>query len=317
MTALAPESAAAAPAAASSRKGRTAERAKKERRAAYLFLAPDVLGLAVFVGVPMLLSVAFGFFQISGFGQYEFVGLNNYRRMFSDPLFLGSLRTTLVYVVVLIPLLFVVSLALALLVKQKIPLIGLYRTLFFVPHVVSVVVLALMWRFMLGDQTGMLNRALTFFGLPPQSWLGDPDLALGAVVAITVWALMGYYMVIFLAGLQEIPAEYYESARIDGAGRWASFRAITWPLLKPTSFFVLLMSTVAAITGAFDLIYILTKGGPANGTSVVIFYIYQQAFQFGEYGYAAAMGTFLVFIMLACSSLIFAVTKGGRFTYGD
>lgn len=293
------------------------ERQKKERLAAYLFLAPDVLGLAVFVGVPMVLSVAFGFFQISGFGQYEFVGVNNYRRMFSDPLFLGSLRTTLIYVVVLIPLLFVVSLALAMLVKQKIPLIGVYRTLFFVPHVVSVVVLALMWRFMLGDQTGVLNQVLTFFGLPPQSWLGDPNLALGAVIAITMWALMGYYMVIFLAGLQEIPAEYYESARIDGAGAWASFRAITWPLLKPTSFFVLLVSTVAAITGAFDLIYILTKGGPANGTSVVIFYIYQQAFQFGEYGYAAAMGTFLVVIMLACSSLIFAVTKGGRFTYGD
>lgn len=315
MTTVAPDVATAGAVAPGTSAG--ARLRRRERWTALLFLAPDVAGLAVFVGVPMVLSVVFGFFQISGFGQYEFVGFDNYRRMFADPLFFGSLRTTLLYVVALIPLLFVVSLALALLVKQKVPLIGVYRTLFFVPHVVSVVVLALMWRFLLGDQTGLLNRALTAVGLPAQSWLGDPDLALAAVVVITVWALMGYYMVIFLAGLQEIPAEYYEAARIDGASAWASFRTITWPLLKPTSFFVLLVSTVAAVTGGFDLIYILTKGGPANGTSVVIFYIYQQAFQFGEYGYAAAMGTFLVLIMLACSSLIFALTKGGRFTYGD
>src|SRR5690606_32956332 len=115
-----------------------------------------------------------------------------------------------------------------------------FRTLFFVPNVVSVVVVGLVWSFMLNDQTGVTNRFLRWFGLTPPSWLGNPKLALGSVIAITIWALMGYYMIIFLAGLRDIPSEYYESARIDGASGWQSFRNITWPLLKPTSFFVLL-----------------------------------------------------------------------------
>jgi multiple sugar transport system permease protein len=133
------------------------------------------------------------------------------------------------------------------------------------------------------------------------------------VIAVTVWYYMGYYMIIFLAGLNEIPRELYEAAKIDGAGPWTSFRRITWPLLKPTSFFVLIVSTVAAITGTFDLIFVLTDGGPANGTAVAMFYIYQQAFVFGEYGYAAALGSFLVLVMVALSWLIFKATKGGRF----
>lgn len=292
-------------------------KARRERRAAVLFLVPDAVGLAVFIGIPMVLSFVLGFFRISGFGDYEFIGFDNFRRMFADPMFLSSLRTTLIYVCVLVPGVFCVSLALAVLMQQKIPFVGVFRTLFFVPNVVSVVVVGLVWSFMLNDQTGVTNRFLRWFGLTPPSWLGNPKLALGSVIAITIWALMGYYMIIFLAGLRDIPSEYYESARIDGASGWQSFRNITWPLLKPTSFFVLLMSTVAAITGAFDLIFVLTGGGPANGTSVIIFYIYQQAFQFGEYGYAAAMGSFLVVVMLICSAVIFSLTRGGRFTYGD
>lgn len=298
-------------------RGQVSIQVRQERRAALLFLAPDVLGLAVFIGIPMVLSFVLGFYRISGFGDYDFIGVDNYRRMFADPMFLSSLRTTLIYVGGLVPGVFCVALALAVLMQRKLPLVGLFRTLFFVPNVVSVVVVGLVWSFMLNDQTGVTSRFLRWIGITPPSWLGDPNLALGTVIAITIWALMGYYMIIFLAGLQDIPTEYYESARIDGASGWQSFWNITWPLLKPTSFFVLLMSTVAAITGAFDLIFVLTGGGPANGTNVVIFYIYQQAFQFGEYGYAAAMGSFLVLVMLICSSIIFSVTRGGRFTYGD
>jgi multiple sugar transport system permease protein len=126
---------------------------------------------------------------------------------------------------------------------------------------------------------------------------------------------MGYYMIIFLAGLQEIPREYYDAAKIDGARNWQLFRHITWPLLKPTSFFVLLVSTITGVAGlqAFDLIYVMTKGGPANSTSLGIFYIYQQAFQFNDYGYAAAMSSFLVLLLLAATALMFVLTGGGRF----
>jgi multiple sugar transport system permease protein len=292
-------------------------RRQREGWAAALFLAPDVIGLTVFVGLPMVLSFVLSLFQVSGFGQYDFVGFGNYARIFADPVFFSSLGTTLIYVVFLVPGGFVVSLLLALLVRQKLPGVGFFRTAYFLPFSISIVVVALIWRFMLDDQVGVLNKMIGLVGIPPQSWLGDPHLALGAAIVVTIWVQMGYYMVILLGGLQDIPTEYYEAARIDGATAWDNFRHITWPLLKPTSFFVLLTSTVAALTGAFDLIYVLTKGGPANSTNVLIFYIYQQAVQYGEYGYAAAMGTFLVIIMLACSTAIFVTTRGGRFSYGD
>lgn len=296
----------AAPATAKSRE-------RREWLAAALFLAPDVIGLLVFVAVPMVLSVVLGFYQVSGFGEYKFIGLGNYRRMMDDPLFWESLRTTGLYVVVLVPVLFAVSLGLGLLIKQKLPGVGIFRTVFFMPYVISLVVVGLLWKFMLDEQTGVVNRSLEAVGLEGQSWLGDPSLALGVVIAISTWVMMGYYMIIFLAGLQEIPQEYYEAAKLDGAGPWTTFRRITWPLLRPTSFFVLMMSTIAAVTGGLELIFILTNGGPANSTTLAVFYIYQQAFVFGEYGYAAAMGSILVLIMVACSAVLFAVTRGGRF----
>jgi len=289
-------------------------RRRRETRAAALFLAPDLIGLAVFVGVPMVLSVILSFMSISGFGSYRWVGLANYQRMVADPLFWHSAWVTVLYIVVGVPLLFVVSLALGLLIQQKLPGVGAMRTMFFLPYVLSSVVVGLVWRFMLDDQTGVVNSGLRSVGLPGESWLGSPGLALGTVIAIGTWVAMGYYMVIFLSGLQDIPREYYEAARVDGAGSVASFRLITWPLLRPTSFFVLLMSTVAAITGGFDTIFVLTSGGPANGTTVLVFYIYQQAFQYGEFGYSAAMGTVLVVVMLLASLVVFRATHGGRFS---
>lgn len=302
---------AAAPAAPPARRGMS--RKHREWLAAGLFLLPDGLGLLVFVGIPMVLSIVLGFFQVSGFGSYTYVGLGNYERMMNDPLFWESMRITAIYVLVLVPVLFCVSLGLGLLVKQKLPGMAAWRTMLFLPHVISLVVVGLLWKFMLDDQVGVVNQAMRGLGMDGESWLGKPEFALGSVIAVTVWVMMGYYMIIFLAGLQDIPREYYEAARIDGAGAWTTFRTITWPLLRPTSFFVLLMSTVAAITGGLDLIFVLTNGGPANGTSVAIFYIYQQAFVFGEYGYAAAMGSFLVLIMVLFTGVIFAVTRGGRF----
>lgn len=296
---------------------RQLSRRHREWIAAALFLAPDGIGLLLFVGLPMVLSVVLSFFQVSGFGSYEFIGLGNYRRMVNDPLFWDSMQTTGLYVVVLVPTLFVVSLGLGLLVQQRLPGVGVFRTVFFLPYALSLVVVGLLWKFMLDDQTGVVNKTARGVGLEGRSWLGDPSLALYSVIAVFVWVMMGYYMIIFLAGLQEIPRELYEAARIDGAGPWQRFRRITWPLLRPTSFFVLLMSTVAAITGGFELIFVLTQGGPADSTSLAIYYIYQQAFNFGEYGYSAAMGTALVLVMVVCSGLIFALTRGGRFHDGD
>jgi multiple sugar transport system permease protein len=171
---------------------------------------------------------------------------------------------------------FVCSLFLALLIKQKIPLVGVFRSMFFLPNVVSLVVVGFVWKFLLTDQIGLINQLLQIIRISGNSWLGDPKFALGTILIVTIWFSMGYYMIIFLADLQEIPQEYYEAAHLDGASHWATFRYVTWPLLKPTSFFVLLVSLVSAVSGAqgFDLIFVMTQGGPANSTSLGIFYIY-------------------------------------------
>ena len=292
-------------------------RKQRESLAAYLFLLPDSLGLLIFVGAPMLLSLSLGFFNVTGFGGYTFVGFDNYQRMFGDPLFLTSLRTTATYVVLLVPGVYVTGLGLALLVNQRLPLTPIFRGMLFLPHVVSLVVVGLIWQFMLVDRVGVINQVLATIGLSGKSWLGTPATALPTVLVVTIWFLMGYYMIIFLAGLQEIPREYYEAARIDGASGWRTFRDITLPLLRPTSFFVILVSTVAAVAGAqgFDLVYVMTAGGPANSTSLVIFYIYQQAFTYGNFGYAAAMASFLVVVLVFLTGILFKLTKGGRFDF--
>ncbi|UVY84003.1 sugar ABC transporter permease [Brachybacterium sp. NBEC-018] len=293
------------------------QRSRREARAAALFLAPDAIGLTVFVAIPMLLSVVLGFFWIDGFGNVDFIGVDNYVRMAKDPQFWNSARVTLIYLVTLVPLIFVVGLGLALLVQQRFPAVGIIRSALFLPYVVSMVVVSMIWQFMLTDRTGVIATALSAIGIDGISFLGDPKLALGTVVAVTVWLQMGYYMIIFLAGLQDIPGELYEAARIDGANAWQRFRSITLPLLAPTSFFVLLTSMVAVVTGGLDMIFVLTSGGPANSTSLLIFYIYQQAFLFGDLGYAAAVGSVLVVFLLIVSAGMFLATRGGRFSHDD
>lgn len=292
-------------------------RERRERRAALFFLAPDAIGLTVFVAIPMLLSVVLGFFWIDGFGNFDFIGLDNYVRMVKDPQFWSSAKVTLIYLVVLVPLIFVVGLGLALLVQQKFPAVGVIRSALFLPYVISIVVVSMVWQFMLTDRTGVIATLLSKIGIDGLSFLGDPKLALGTVIAVTIWLQMGYYMIIFLAGLQDIPTEYYEAARIDGASAWQRFRRITMPLLAPTNFFVLLTSMVAVVTGGLDMIFVLTSGGPANSTSLLIFYIYQQAFLFGDLGYAAAVGSVLVLFLLIFSAAMFLATRGGRFSNDD
>ncbi|WP_258370226.1 MULTISPECIES: carbohydrate ABC transporter permease [unclassified Curtobacterium] len=287
-------------------------RARREGFAALLFLLPDSLGLLLFVFIPMVIAIVLGFFRLDGFGNLTYIGVQNYVRMVHDPAFLQSAGVTVTYLVVLVPSVFVVSLLLALLVQQRIPFIGAIRSALFAPYVISLVVVGLMWQFLLSDKVGYVNQLLATVGVHGISWLGDPRYTLGTVVVISIWFQMGYYMVIFLSGLQDIPAELYEAARIDGATAWQRFWSITWPMLRPTALFVLITVTIAVITGGFDLIYILTGGGPADSTSLLIFYIYQQAFLYGEYGYAAAIGSVLVLVLLAWSAFMFRITNGGR-----
>jgi multiple sugar transport system permease protein len=289
----------------------------REKLAGYLFVLPDALGLLLFVGVPMILALGLGFFEVDGFGGYRFTGLSNYRRMWADPLFWQSLRATLLYAVMLVPSLYVAGLGLALLVEKTNAWNGALRAIFFLPQMISLVVVALIWRMLTVEKIGVVSRVLSPLGLGGISFLGNPDWAMFAVVFVSVWFLMGFYMLIFLGGLQDIPKEYYEAARIDGAGPVSSFWFITLPLLRPTSFFVLLVSLVTAVAGgaAFDLIYVMTKGGPANSTSLLIYYAYQQAFQYNAFGYAGALASILVVLLLLVTLVMFLLTRGGRFQY--
>jgi multiple sugar transport system permease protein len=296
-------------------KGLTA--VQREALAGYLFVAPDFLGLVLFVGLPMLLALTMGFFDVNGFGQFTFVGLANYQKMLVDPIFWQCLRVTLTYMVLLVPGLYLSGLGLALLVRRTNRFTTVMRAMFFAPQMVSLVVIALVWQVMTTDKIGMLPRVLSFLGIGGVSLLGNPALALYTTLFVTIWFLMGFYMLIFIGGLQDIPKEFYEAAEIDGATPVQSFWNITLPLLRPTSFFVLLISLVAAVAGgqAFDLVYVMTKGGPANATSVLIFYIYQQAFQYSAFGYAAAMASIVVAILMLATLVLFLLTRGGRFNY--
>ena len=287
--------------------------------AGYLFVLPDVLGLFIFLGVPMLLSLVLSVYEVDGFGGYAFVGAKNYIRMWNDPLFWKGAQVTALYAVMLVPALYVCGLGLALLVQQTNRFNAVMRSMFFAPHMVSLVVVALVWQFMVIDKVGVVSRITLMLGIGGLSFLGDPSFALITVVVVSVWFLMGFYMLIFLGGLQDIPAQYYEAAVMDGAGPVARFWYITVPLLKPTSFFVVMVSMVAAVAGAqaFDIIYVMTKGGPANSTAVLIVYVYQQAFGFGAFGYAAAMSSILVVALMVVTAVFFAVTRGGRFEHDE
>lgn len=299
------------------RRGRLSAR-HREWVAGYLFVLPDALGLLLFVGIPMVLALMLGFFDVDGFGGYSFVGLANYRRMWVDPLFWNAVRLTLLYAVLLVPLLYVTGLGLALLVQRTTKVNAVLRAMFFAPHMVSLVVVALVWQFMVVDKIGIATRLATWFGVAGVSLLGDPRFALFTVVVVTTWFMMGYYMLIFLGGLQDIPREYYDAAKVDGAGPITRFWYVTLPLLRPTSFFVVLISVVLATAGTqtFDVIWVMTHGGPANATSVLVIYIYQQAFGFGAFGYAAAMASTLVVGLMALTCLFFVMTRGGRFNHG-
>ncbi|WP_019586187.1 carbohydrate ABC transporter permease [Deinococcus apachensis] len=281
-------------------RSRLPRREARERLTAFGFLLPDVLGLLVFVVGPILAALLISFTNWNALGAPSWVGLANYQRLFADPQFWSSLRVTAVYTVVYVPLVYAVSLGLAVLANQRVPLIGLFRTIFFVPVVLSLVVTGLMWRFIFDEQVGLLNYALSLVGMEPRAWLGDVNLALPAIIVVSVWINMGYYMTIFLAGLQDIPREYYEAARIDGASGWQTFWRITLPLLRPTSLFVVVVCLIGAFQ-VFDQVWVMTKGGPADATQVTVIYIYKQAFQYLNLGYASAIAFALFLIILAFS----------------
>ena len=264
----------------------------------YLYLVPTVVGLLLFSAGAVVGSLLISFSRWDIITPPEWVGIENYRLMFRSELFWSVFWNTWYFTLLYVPLTILTSLALALLVNQRLKGIAFFRTVYFFPVVSSMIAVALVWSWMYNPEYGLLNFLLkSLFGVQGPAWLADSDWAMPAMVLVAVWKTTGYSMVIFLAGLQGIPDELYEAAGLDGAGRWAKFRNVTLPMLSPTMFFVLVVTLINSFQ-VFEQTYVMTKGGPANATMTLSFFIYQNVFQFFKMGYAAAM-SYVLFAIIA------------------
>ena len=282
----------------------------KENAFAYLMLAPDVIGLAVFVFLPILIALYVSFNNWNALEPMVFCGLDNYKAMLSDSQWWHSVWTTILYTLMFVPLVFGISLLLAVFINSIPGFIQeLFRTIYFIPYAVSTVVASIIWRFLMDPQRGFINDFLKVFGIPPQDFLGSTKQALLCIAIISAWMLIGYYTIIFLAAIKDIPVSYYEAAFLDGATSFQAFKRITIPMIKEVSTFVLIVTTIASFQ-VFDQIKILTNGGPADATTVSVYYIYQNAFDYMKVGYSSALAFVLFLIIFVFSLLQLRLTKG-------
>ena len=270
----------------------------------YLFIAPSMLGILAFTLFPVLAALGISFSEWNLITPPVFVGLDGYRALLSDPLFGKVLLNTLYYTAGSVPLNLVLSLALAVALNQRIRGLALYRTAYFMPVVSSMVAVGLIWAWLYDTDYGLVNALLVRLHLPAIAWLTSTEWAMPAIILTSVWKSLGFNMIIFLAALQDVPEALYEAARIDGASAWRLFRYITVPLISPATFFVLVMGIIGSFQ-AFDQVYIMTNGGPARATTVIVYYIWQNAFKFFKMGYASAMAWILFLIVLAATALLF------------
>lgn len=269
----------------------------------YLFITPNVIAFLVFELFTWGFLIFLSFHDWNLLGVRTFNGLDNYNRMLSDRILARALVNTIQYTIMFVLPMAAASLALAVLVNQRLRGVYLFRGIYYLPVVTSIAVIALIWKFILLPQpTGMLNYVLGLVGIPAHEWLLDTTLALPAITVMSIWSGMGYYMVLWLAGLQSVPVELYEAARIDGAGSSQMFRHVTLPLLKPTTIFIIMISTISAFQ-VFGPQYMLTRGGPVHATTTMVYYIWQQAFSFYRVGYASSI-SLLLFVIILIASLI-------------
>jgi ABC-type sugar transport system permease subunit len=276
---------------------------RRDTVAAFLFLAPSLIHFLIFILGLVIASIVISTWRWDLLTPPSEVGARNYTELFlHDPLFWQSLRNTLYYVALTIPLGIVLSLVLALAVNTKLRGITFFRTMYFIPVVSSMVAVAVVWRWVFNNDFGLLNWFLGLFGIHKVDWLGNPITAMPAVALMTVWKGLGFTMTLFLAGLQGIPQHLYEAIELDGAGKWQRFRYVTWPLLTPTTFFVSVISVIGSFQ-VFDAIYLMTSGGPGNSTVVYNYYLFNQAFRYFHMGYAAAMA-WILFVIIALLTLL-------------
>ena len=288
----------------------------RQNRAGWAFVAPALALIGLFFFVPVLagLFLSFTDFDIYAIGRPDtarFMGLENYRQVLSNPLFWQALGNTFLFVILGGPLSVLTSLVAALLVSAKrVRYPGLFRSIFFMPVVTTLVAVAIVWRYLYHPQYGLLNWALGAVGIHPVDWLGDPHWAMFAIILMAVWKNFGYNMLIFIAGLQSIPEDLYEAAHLDGAGSWAQFRHVTLPSLAPTFLFVGVMTML----GNFQLFaepYVMTQGGPLKATTTVVLLMYEEGFRWWRMGMAASLA-FVLFVIMFLGTLIQMHLQGER-----
>lgn len=264
---------------------------------AFLMLLPNLVGFLMFLLLPVAATFAISFSSWNLTDSFNFNGADNYMELFQDPVFSQVMGNTLYFTIVSVPIGIVISLLLAVFLNQKLRFIRFYRAAFFIPVISSMVAVSVIWQWIYNPEYGLLNYALSWFGIDGPAWLTDPHWAMPTVILTSVWKSLGFNLLIFLAGLQSISESYYEAADMDGAKWYSKFMHITLPLLSPTTFFVTVMSIINSFQ-VFDTVYLMTQGGPARSTSVLVYYIFQNAFQYFRMGYASAMAYVLFFIVL-------------------
>jgi multiple sugar transport system permease protein len=270
---------------------------REPRLAPWVFITPSLILFAVFAFAPIAVAVVLSFEDVQVFGGGTFVGLHNYQTMITKPLFWTSVKNTVVFTLGTVPTSAGLGLLLAVLLNRRLPGRGVIRSLYFLPMVVSGVAVSLVMVWIFNDDNGIVNAFLQTVGLPRIGWLSSPSWAMVTVVVAVVWGRIGFCMVTYLASLQGVNPSLLEAAEIDGANSWRRFTQIIWPLLSPTTYLLLVLNVVFSLQ-AFDIIYVMTGGGPGFSTTVLVQYIFRSAFTDGNMGYASAVGVVLVAALL-------------------
>ncbi len=272
-------------------------------RTPWLFLAPHLSLFTVFMLLPVAAIFTLSLFDWNLLGDHKFIGLANYTEILDDRQFWHSFRNTLVYACAVVPATMALGLGLAVALNRPIPGRGIYRAALYLPFVISSVASGVIAVWIFDEHYGLLNAVLTKFGFPRVPWLSSPAYAMPSVIATTIWLRAGLCMVVYLAALQDVPGELLEAAELDGANSWKRFWFITWPLLKPSTTFLLITNLIYSLH-VFDLIYVMTFGGPALSTTTLVQYLYENAFQEQRQGYACAISVVLFFILIALTSML-------------
>lgn len=283
---------------------------RQEKWYGYLFISPMVLGFLIFLLGPIVTAFAMSFTNWSLLGETSFIGFDNYVKAFTDdPVFLETVGNTLYFTAGLVPLNIILALSLAMMLNQKVPGIGFFRTAIFTPVITSIIVWAIIWKYIFATDVGLINQLLKLVDIKGPAWLYDLNLAMPVVILVSVLKNVGLNMVIFLAALKDVPNMYYEAAKIDGASRWKTLTNITLPLISPSIFLAVILTVIGSLK-VFGQIYVLTGGGPGTSTYVFVYYIYQQAFRLNEFGYASAIAFILFIIVLILTLIQWNMRKG-------